>query len=29
MRKPMKRDIKKEHIREDGEKFEVDPSDVW
>jgi N-terminal acetyltransferase B complex catalytic subunit len=29
MRKPMKRDVKKEHIREDGEKYEVDPSDVW
>ncbi len=29
MRKPMKRDVKKEHIREDGEKHEVDPSDVW
>lgn len=29
MRKPMKRDVKKEHVRENGEKFEVDPSDVW
>ena len=29
MRKPLKRDVKKEHIREDGEKHEVDPTDVW
>jgi N-terminal acetyltransferase B complex catalytic subunit len=29
MRKPMKRDVKLEHIRENGEKFEVDPQDVW
>ncbi|KAK3308881.1 acyl-CoA N-acyltransferase [Chaetomium strumarium] len=29
MRKPMKRDVKKEHIREDGEKHEVTPADVW
>jgi N-terminal acetyltransferase B complex catalytic subunit len=29
MRKAMKRDKKREHIRADGEKFEVDPSDVW
>ncbi|KAK4219625.1 N-acetyltransferase [Rhypophila sp. PSN 637] len=29
MRKPMKRDVKLEHIRENGEKFEVDPNDVW
>ena len=29
MRKPMKRDVKKEHIREDGMKHEVNPEDVW
>ncbi|KAF5495842.1 N-terminal acetyltransferase B complex catalytic subunit naa20 [Colletotrichum fructicola] len=29
MRKPMKRDIKLQHVRDDGEKHEVDPSDVW
>lgn len=29
MRKPLKRDVKKEHIRADGEKHEVDPTDVW
>lgn len=29
MRKPMKRDVKREHVREDGIKYEVDPSDVW
>ena len=29
MRKPMKRDVKLEHVREDGEKHEVDPNDVW
>jgi N-terminal acetyltransferase B complex catalytic subunit len=29
MRKPMKRDVKKEHVRDDGEQHEVDPSDVW
>jgi N-terminal acetyltransferase B complex catalytic subunit len=29
MRKPMKRDVKREHIREDGEKYEVTPADVW
>lgn len=29
MRKPCKRDIKKEHIREDGMDHEVDPEDVW
>ncbi|KAH8882807.1 acyl-CoA N-acyltransferase [Thozetella sp. PMI_491] len=29
MRKPMKRDVNREHIREDGEKFEVEPGDVW
>src|SRR3569833_3425855 len=26
MRKPMKRDVKKEHVRDDGEKFEGDPN---
>ncbi|KAH6845404.1 acyl-CoA N-acyltransferase [Chaetomium sp. MPI-CAGE-AT-0009] len=29
MRKPMKRDVKRQHVRDDGEKHEVDPSDVW
>lgn len=29
MRKPLKRDVKKEHIRADGEKHEVHPTDVW
>jgi N-terminal acetyltransferase B complex catalytic subunit len=29
MRRPMKRDVKKEHIREDGEMHEVEPHDVW
>lgn len=29
MRKPLKRDVKREHIREDGEKHFVNPEDVW
>jgi N-terminal acetyltransferase B complex catalytic subunit len=29
MRKPMKRDKKLQHVRDDGERHEVDPSDVW
>ncbi|KAB5545608.1 acyl-CoA N-acyltransferase [Coniochaeta sp. 2T2.1] len=29
MRKPMKRDVKKEHVREDGMDHEVSPEDVW
>lgn len=29
MRKSMDADVKREHVREDGEKFEVDPMDVW
>ncbi|KAH8652453.1 N-acetyltransferase 5 [Xylariales sp. PMI_506] len=29
MRKPMKRDVKREHVRDDGEKHEVDPEDVF
>jgi N-terminal acetyltransferase B complex catalytic subunit len=29
MRKPCKRDTKREHIREDGLKHEVEPGDVW
>ncbi|ETS77165.1 hypothetical protein PFICI_11039 [Pestalotiopsis fici W106-1] len=29
MRKSMKRDAAGEHVREDGEKFEVDPEDVF
>lgn len=29
MRKPCRRDKDKKHIRENGESFEVDPSEVW
>lgn len=29
MRKAMKRDVKKEHVRDDGMEHEVDPTDVW
>jgi len=29
MRKPLRRDTDKKHIRENGEQFEVDPRDVW
>lgn len=29
MRKAMRRDVKREHVREDGVKHEVDPNDVW
>lgn len=29
MRKAMKRDVKREHVREDGLKHEVNPEDVW
>ncbi|OAA64559.1 n-acetyltransferase [Niveomyces insectorum RCEF 264] len=29
MRKAMKRDVKREHVRDDGEKHEVEPYDVW
>ncbi|ORY71739.1 acetyltransferase [Pseudomassariella vexata] len=29
MRKPMKRDTKGEHVRDNGEEFEVDPEDVF
>lgn len=29
MRKPMKRDKKLQHIRDDGENHEVNPEDVW
>lgn len=29
MRKPMKRDVKHEHVRDDGEKHFVNPEDVW
>jgi len=29
MRKPLKRDKKKKHVRENGESFVVHPSDVW
>ncbi|EFX01476.1 n-acetyltransferase [Grosmannia clavigera kw1407] len=29
MRKPMKRDVKREHVRDDGKNHEVTPYDVW
>ena len=29
MRKPMRRDEKLQHVRDDGEKHEVNPEDVW
>lgn len=29
MRKPLKRDKDKKHIREHGEEFRVSPNDVW
>lgn len=29
MRKPMRRDANHEHIRDDGERHEVEPEDVW
>lgn len=29
MRKPLRRDVKREHVRSDGERFEVMPEDVW
>ncbi|KFA62769.1 hypothetical protein S40285_07555 [Stachybotrys chlorohalonatus IBT 40285] len=29
MRKPMKRDKNRQHVRDDGEKHEVYPEDVW
>lgn len=29
MRKAMKRDERQKHVRENGEKFEVQPEDVW
>jgi len=29
MRKPGRRDIKRQHVREKGESFEVQPEDVW
>lgn len=29
MRKPMKRDTERQHVREDGENHKVDPEDVW
>ncbi|TVY22831.1 N-terminal acetyltransferase B complex catalytic subunit [Lachnellula hyalina] len=29
MRKPLRRDGKREHVRERGEEFEVAPEDVW
>jgi len=29
MRKPLGRDVERLHVREDGEKYEVSPEDVW
>jgi len=29
MRKPLKRDVKKESVREGGEEIRVDPHDVY
>lgn len=29
MRKPLRRDAGREHVREGGEEFEVLPEDVW
>lgn len=29
MRKSLSRDVKREHVREKGETFEVQPEDVW
>lgn len=29
MRKAMKRDVKREHVRDDGMEHEVNPEDVW
>ena len=29
MRKPCRRDVNREHVRDDGEKHEVDPQVVW
>jgi N-terminal acetyltransferase B complex catalytic subunit len=29
MRKPLERDVKRQHVRENGEKFLVDPDDVF
>lgn len=29
MRKPLRRDRDRQHIRDDGEQHEVDPEDVW
>lgn len=29
MRKPLAKDVKREHVRDDGEKWEVRPEDVW
>lgn len=29
MRKPMKRDAKREHVRDDGEQHFINPEDVW
>lgn len=29
MRKPLRRDVDRKHVRSDGEKWEVQPEDVW
>lgn len=29
MRKPLKRDSERKHVRDDGEAHEVDPAFVW
>ena len=29
MRKPLKRDVAKKHIRENGENVKVEPYEVW
>ncbi|KUJ21172.1 N-acetyltransferase 5 [Mollisia scopiformis] len=29
MRKPLRRDVERKHVRSDGEKWEVMPEDVW
>jgi len=29
MRKPLKRDVKRVHVRENGENTRVNPEDIW
>ena len=29
MRKPLRRDKERRHVREDGESFKVEPEDLW